>query len=92
MLAIHLPWASVSPDAQRMMAIGKEALRVGIEAAQPGGFLHDIGAAINGYADAQGVNVVHEWGGHGIGRALHEPPSVSHIRQPTKRAAACDAA
>ena len=71
---VTFPVGEVSPNAQRMMAIGKEALRVGIEAAQPGGYLHDIGAAINGYADSQGVSVVHEWGGHGIGRSLHEPP------------------
>ncbi len=29
------------------------------------------------------MTVVREWGGHGIGRQLHEPPSVSHIRQPS---------
>jgi methionyl aminopeptidase len=74
----------VSPAAERMMAIGKEALRVGIEAAQAGGYLYDIGKAINDYTDSQNVSVVHEWGGHGIGRALHEPLSVSHIRQPTR--------
>lgn len=78
------PVGNVSPQAERLMAVGKEALRVGIDAAQPGGYLNDIGKAIEDYADTQGVTVVHEWGGHGIGRALHEPPSVSHIRQSTK--------
>jgi methionyl aminopeptidase len=29
----------------------------------------------------KGVSVVEHWGGHGIGRLLHEPPSVSHVRQ-----------
>lgn len=78
------PVGKVSPKSERLMAIGKEALRVGIEAAQPGGYLHDIGKAIQDYADSQGVTVVHEWGGHGIGRSLHESPSVSHVRQPTR--------
>ncbi|MDX1415978.1 MAG: type I methionyl aminopeptidase [Candidatus Promineifilaceae bacterium] len=81
---VTFPVGNVSPDAQRMMAIGKEALRVGIAAAKSGGFLHDIGRAIHDYADSQGVSVVHEWGGHGIGRTLHEAPSVSHIRQPNR--------
>lgn len=72
---------TVSPPAIRLMDIGKESLRVGIAAAQDGGYLGDIGQAINDYADTQGVSVVREWGGHGIGRNLHEPPSVSHIRQ-----------
>ncbi len=78
------PVGKVSPKAEQLMAIGQEALRIGIEAAQPGGYLHDIGKAIQDYADTQGVSVVHEWGGHGIGRSLHEAPSVSHIRQRTR--------
>jgi methionyl aminopeptidase len=76
------PVGSIAPRAQRLLDIAKEALRIGIEAAQPGGYLNDIGRAINQYADQVGVSVVHEWGGHGIGRSLHESPSVSHIRLP----------
>ncbi len=74
----------VAPDVERLLEIGKEALRLGIEAAQPGAYLYDIGQAINDYTDSQNVSVVREWGGHGIGRVLHEPLSVSHIRQPTR--------
>lgn len=81
---VTFPVGRVSPKAQRLLDIGKECLRVGVEAAQNGAHLHDIGYAINGYADTQGVSVVHEWGGHGIGRDLHESPSVSHIRQSTR--------
>ncbi len=73
----------VTPQVERLLAIGKEALRVGIEAAQPGHFLNDIGRAIHDYADTQHVSVVREWGGHGVGQILHEPLSVSHVRQPT---------
>lgn len=75
---------NVAPATKSLMTSGQDALQVGIDAAKAGGFLHDIGKAINGYADTKGVSVVHEWGGHGIGRALHEPPSVSHIRQATR--------
>jgi methionyl aminopeptidase len=64
-----------------MLAIGREALQVGIKAAENGRFLNEIGTAIHDYADSQNVSVVHEWGGHGIGRNLHESPSVSHVRQ-----------
>jgi len=78
------PVGKVSPQAENLMAIGKEALKVGIEAAQADGYLHDIGAAINDYTDSKGVSVVHEWGGHGIGQSLHEVPSVSHIRQKSR--------
>lgn len=78
---VTFPVGKVSPQAKRLLAIGQEALRVGIEAAQPGRYLNDIGRAIHDYADSQNVSVVREWGGHGVGRVLHEPLSVSHVRQ-----------
>lgn len=78
------PVGAVAPHTEALMTIGKECLRLGIEAAQAGNYLNDIGRAINDYADTQGVSVVREWGGHGIGRALHEAPSVSHVRQPQR--------
>jgi methionyl aminopeptidase len=78
------PVGKISASTQRLLDITKECLRLGIEAAQPGGYLNDIGKAIHDYADTQGVSVVHEWGGHGIGRNLHESPSVSHVRQPDR--------
>lgn len=79
---VTFPVGKISAKTEKLLEIARECLRVGIEAAQPGGYLNDIGAAIQGYADTQEVTVVHEWGGHGIGRNLHESPSVSHIRQP----------
>ncbi len=81
---VTFPVGKVSSEAQRLLEVAKTCLDVGIEAARPRGFLGDIGAAIQDYADSQGVSVVREWGGHGIGRELHEPPSVSHIRLPVR--------
>jgi methionyl aminopeptidase len=78
---VTFPVGAISQHAERMLKIGRECLRLGMEAAQSGGFLNDIGKAINDYADRQNVSVVREWGGHGIGRTLHEAPSVSHVRQ-----------
>ncbi|MBW7958922.1 MAG: type I methionyl aminopeptidase [Anaerolineae bacterium] len=80
---VTYPVGQVAPHVERLLAIGREALHRGIEAAQYNNHLHDIGRAIQDYADTQGVSVVHEWGGHGIGRILHENMSVSHIRQST---------
>jgi methionyl aminopeptidase len=79
---VTFPVGIISAEAARLLEIAEACLWQGIEAAQYGGYLHDIGNAIHDYADSQGVSVVHEWGGHGIGRSLHEAPSVSHIRQP----------
>ncbi|MEM7332353.1 MAG: type I methionyl aminopeptidase [Chloroflexota bacterium] len=79
---VTFPVGEVAPHVQRLLDVGKECLKKGIDAAQAGGYLHDIGTAIHGFADTKNVSVVKEWGGHGIGRNLHESPSVSHIRQP----------
>ena len=70
----------ISPEAQRLLDIAKKCLHIGIEAAKYGNHINDIGMDIENYADTQGVSVVREWGGHGVGRSLHEPPSVSHVR------------
>jgi methionyl aminopeptidase len=68
----------ISAEARRLLAVTKECLARGIAAARPGRHLSDIGAAIQAYAESQGFSVVREWGGHGIGRDLHEAPSVPH--------------
>jgi methionyl aminopeptidase len=78
---VTFPVGKISADAERLLAAAKKCLDVGLEAVSTGGHLNDIGAAIEAYAESQGVTVVREWGGHGIGRDLHEPPSVSHNRQ-----------
>ena len=71
----------ISAEAQRLLDVAQACLRLGIEAAQLRHFLSDIGVAIQNYADTQHVSVVREWGGHGLGKSLHEPPSVSHVRE-----------
>jgi methionyl aminopeptidase len=74
----------IPSSTQRLLIIAKKCLEIGIEAAEQKRFLGDIGQAIEDYADSQNVTVVREWGGHGIGKDLHEPPSVSHVRMPAK--------
>jgi methionyl aminopeptidase len=69
----------ISPEAQRLLDVTRQCLERGIAAATPGRHLSDIGAAIQAHAESQGFSVVREWGGHGIGRDLHEEPSVPHI-------------
>ena len=51
----------------------------GINAAKIGKRFGEIGVAIQSYTEAHRYNVVRQWGGHGIGRDLHEQPSVPHI-------------
>jgi methionyl aminopeptidase len=65
---------TATPEAQRLLKVAEECLYKGIDVAQAGRHLSDIGAAIQAHAEAHGYSVVREWGGHGIGRNLHEPP------------------
>lgn len=69
----------ISPAAEQLLEVSRNCLRVGIEAAQGGRRLNEIGRAIESYALAHNMSVVREWGGHGLGKNLHEPPSVSHV-------------
>jgi methionyl aminopeptidase len=58
------------------------ALRAGIAAAVPGGRLGDVSAAVEAAGRAAGCGICPEFGGHGIGRAMHEDPHVSNAGRP----------
>jgi methionyl aminopeptidase len=61
---------------QRLMNATHAALSAGIEAAQPGATLTEVGAAIERATRARGFHVFRELTGHGIGREMHEEPTV----------------
>ncbi|MGE2713740.1 type I methionyl aminopeptidase [Mycolicibacterium litorale] len=63
---------------QRLIEATERALDAGIDAARPGGRLGDISAAIAAVADEYGYPVNTEFGGHGLGRTMHEDPHVSN--------------
>ena len=60
----------------RLVAATEAALALGIEQARVGGRVGDIGHAIETFVRSRGFGVVTQMVGHGIGRKLHEPPSV----------------
>ncbi len=67
---------AIDPASERLMAATRAALAAGIKAAQPGATLHDVGAAIQRVSEARGFKVFKELTGHGIGRAMHEDPTI----------------
>lgn len=69
---------SVDDDRRKVVEVARACLDAGVAAARPGGRLGDIGAAIEELAGRHGCGVVDEYGGHGIGTAMHMPPHVSH--------------
>jgi len=64
----------VSSLAEKLMAVTEGALYRGIEAARVGNHLGDISYAIQSFVESNGFSVVREYGGHGVGRAMHEAP------------------
>ncbi|MBK8431875.1 MAG: type I methionyl aminopeptidase [Chloroflexi bacterium] len=68
----------VKPAVRDFLRVAEECLYVGIQAAKVNSRLGELGAAIQAHAEKHGYSVVQEYGGHGIGRALHEPLSVPH--------------
>lgn len=69
--------------AEQLIRTAREALAAGLTAARPGRRVRDIGAAIDRCARSNGGRVFKELCGHGIGRALHEDPSVPNWDDPS---------
>ena len=67
-----------SADARKVTEAARKALDLGIAEVKEGARLGDIGAAIQEYVEANGMSVVRDFVGHGIGRKFHEPPQVKH--------------
>ena len=71
-------------DQDRLMRVTREALMAGITQARPGNRLSDIGHAIQAHVERNGLEVVREFVGHGVGRSMHEAPQVAHWGPPGK--------
>lgn len=74
----------ISPQAERLLKITKEALYKGIAQAKPGKRVSDISHAVQRYAELNGFSVVRELVGHGVGKTLHEDPQVPNFGAPGK--------
>lgn len=66
----------VKPEVKELLRVTKKSLYIGIEASRAGQRISDIGYAIQTYTEKHGYGVVRELTGHGLGRNLHEDPSV----------------
>lgn len=66
----------ISEDAKVLLEVTEKSLQKGIENARIGGHIGDIGHGIQSFVEAFGFSVIKNYVGHGIGRSLHEAPSV----------------
>jgi methionyl aminopeptidase len=78
------PVGNVSPRAQQLMKVTKEAFFTGLKYARPGYRLSDISHAIQTHVEKQGYSVVKAFVGHGIGQNMHEEPQIPNFGPPGK--------
>ena len=72
----------VSPERQKLVDVTCESVQRGLAQVKPWNTLGDMAHAVQSYVEENGFNVVREFGGHGIGKAFHEDPFVSHVGEP----------
>jgi methionyl aminopeptidase len=70
--------ARASPEALHVVDVARRARDAGIAVVRDGARMGDIGAAIAELARREGCTVVTDFGGHGIGRKMHQDPHVPH--------------
>ncbi len=80
--AITLPVGRVSPAAEELLRVAREALNRAIEKVRAGNRLQDISAAIQNEVETHRFSVVRDFVGHGIGQHLHEKPQIPNFGIP----------
>lgn len=77
-----IPIGPISPEAKRLMEVSEHSLAEAIKTARAGNRLGDVSHAMQTVAESAGYHVVRSYGGHGIGRAMHEDPHVPCLGKP----------
>jgi len=80
--AATIPVGEVPGEVMQLLIATLEAQRQGIEAVAPGARVGDIGHAIQSHVEPQGLSVVRDFVGHGIGKRFHEEPQIPHYGTP----------
>ncbi len=78
--AMTVPVGNVREEALRLLAVTEEALFRGIEQAKQGNPLSEVCGAIEDFVKPFGFGIVRDYVGHGVGRHLHEDPSIPNYR------------
>jgi methionyl aminopeptidase len=72
----------VAPELRKLLDVGEKSLWKGIAQVRIGNRLSDVSHAVGSFVEQAGFNVVREYVGHGIGRALHEDPQIPNYGPP----------
>ena len=77
--ALTVPVGTISEEKQKLLDVTEKSLYMGIEEAKENNRLHDISGTVQEYIEGNGFSVVRELCGHGVGKYLHEEPSVPNF-------------
>jgi methionyl aminopeptidase len=77
--AITVPVPPVVPEVDKLLRVTREALALGIRAAQVGARIGDVSSTIQSHVERNGFSVVRDMVGHGVGVAMHEPPEIPNF-------------
>ncbi len=80
--AFSAPVGKASDEVMKLMKVTEECFWLGAKQARVGNRLGDIGWAVQQHAEANGYGVIRDLTGHGIGREMHEDPSVPNYGKP----------
>jgi len=81
-MAVTVGVGKISAADQKLLDVTKKSLALGIKAVKDGVHLGDVSAVIQKYVEKNGFSVVRNLSGHGIGKELHEEPSILNFGQP----------
>lgn len=80
--ALTVGVGKISPEAQRLIDVTEESFFAALDVAREGNRISDIGHVVQQYVEARGYSAVRALCGHGIGREMHEDPSVPNYGIP----------
>ncbi|WP_186576148.1 type I methionyl aminopeptidase [Aquibacillus kalidii] len=78
------PVGIIDNSTEHLLQVTEESLYKGLDEAKPGVRLSNISHAIQQYVEKQGFSIVREYAGHGVGKELHEDPTIPHYGPPNK--------
>lgn len=77
--ALTVPVGEISEEKKKLLEVTEKSLYLGIQQAITGNRIHDISNAVQSFVEANGFSIVKDLCGHGVGRYLHEAPSIPNF-------------
>jgi len=77
--ALSVAVGELTEEKLKLMDVTEKSLHKGIEEAQAGNHVFDISYAVQTYVEANGFSIVRDLCGHGVGKYLHEDPSIPNF-------------